>query len=101
MEEWEGIKEIVGSQVSREYTNEMISEINEFITDKRFNLMDFGEEADTFTLEELLEVPTIGHNKIKVVLVALLHLKRIGTEESDGGAKRYYVIGKEEDDDAE
>ncbi|TPX47464.1 hypothetical protein SeLEV6574_g02658 [Synchytrium endobioticum] len=78
------------SQVSEELLNEYVAEINELTTDKRFMSVDAVD--DTFTLDEISQLALDKkHSKAKAVLVALIGLKRIGTE-ARGSLKVYHIL---------
>ncbi|KAJ3216593.1 hypothetical protein HDU67_009289 [Dinochytrium kinnereticum] len=81
----------LAAQLSLEFLNDTISEINEYFTDKRFSGMDMLDDNDIVTIEELQQVETIESTKIKAVMVALLHLNRMDSEDDGKGGKRYRI----------
>ncbi|KAJ3229869.1 hypothetical protein HDU81_004955 [Chytriomyces hyalinus] len=94
MEEYMGLPEFIRPQLSFNLLNEIISEINEFITDRRFHGMDEDArimETDSITLEELSHVSSIDPSKVKPAMVALLHMGRMISKEDGAGGKRYLL----------
>ncbi|KAI8835340.1 hypothetical protein BC829DRAFT_448172 [Chytridium lagenaria] len=90
-EEFGMLPNYLAAQLSIEFLNDTISEINEYFTDKRFSGMDVSDDNDLVTIEELQQVETIEASKIKGVMVALLHLNRMDSEDDGRGGKRYRI----------
>ncbi|KAJ3062617.1 NAD(+) kinase [Podochytrium sp. JEL0797] len=73
MDEYEKISTLMKAQISFEYLNEAITEINEYVTDKRFQGM--GEDEDQtecLTMDELMSAGTLefrGGNVKQVMFV--------------------------------
>ncbi|KAJ3247944.1 hypothetical protein HDU77_008407 [Chytriomyces hyalinus] len=94
MEEYMNLPEFIRPQLSFNLLNEIISEINEFITDKRFHGMDEDArimETDSITLEELTQGSSIDPSKVKPAMVALLHMGRMVSKEDGAAGKRYLL----------
>ncbi|KAJ3384939.1 Target of EGR1, member 1 (Nuclear) [Entophlyctis sp. JEL0112] len=89
-EEYAQLPNFLSAQITNEFLNEMIGEINEYITDKRFrDVEEDSENCESLTLEELMKVACADSAKLKAVLVALLHLGRVTSHDDKHGVKRY------------
>ncbi|KAJ3122080.1 hypothetical protein HK100_012130 [Physocladia obscura] len=95
VDEYAKLPDYLSAQMSLDLLNEMVTEINEYITDKRFQGMDDDVRignSDSLSLDELTKVAaSIDSSKIKPVLVALLHLGRVTSHDDRKGNKRYLV----------
>ncbi|KAI9092344.1 hypothetical protein DFS34DRAFT_653011 [Phlyctochytrium arcticum] len=73
--EYEALSEYLKAQMTFEFLNDIIGEINEMLTDKRF--MGDEEGGDVITINELIQATHIDPGKGKAVLIALLHMQKV------------------------
>ncbi|KAJ3411722.1 ATP-dependent RNA helicase dbp6 [Chytridiales sp. JEL 0842] len=89
--EFETLPSYISAQFTCDTLNDTVTEINEYITDKRFS-NDFGVgNVSTFSVEELADCETLDQAKIKAAIVALMHLNRIESDDDGHGGKMFPV----------
>ncbi|KAI8896856.1 hypothetical protein BC833DRAFT_78280 [Globomyces pollinis-pini] len=83
----------VTTQITKKYLDDVIQDINDLVTDKRFLVEGHDENVELFTLNELQSSTLLSESKLKAVLVALLHLRKIESVKKVG-LEKYYRICK-------
>ncbi|ORY41322.1 hypothetical protein BCR33DRAFT_718945 [Rhizoclosmatium globosum] len=88
MNEYAELSGYLSAQISFDDLNDAIVEINEYVTDKRFQGMGEDDaETECLTLEELMQAGAIEPNKVKPVLCMLLEIGLLSTRHG-----KYYIV---------